>query len=103
LLSQNIPLKLPPPYLSDSRILRFGKSYSAIMVKSPAVSAPGDLLTDIPGGGRAVYFVCCDGVYFDRFIEPAVRSCLQNSGVDFIIHVHLINRLGSNESILLRL
>jgi hypothetical protein len=67
------------------------------------VSAPGDFLTDIPGGGRAVYFVCCDGVYFDRFIEPAVRSCLQNSGVDFIIHVHLINRLGSNESILLRL
>jgi glycosyltransferase involved in cell wall biosynthesis/tetratricopeptide (TPR) repeat protein len=103
LLLQNIPLKLPPPYRSDSRILRFGNSYAAIMAKSPVVSTPRDLVTDIPDGGRAVYFVCCDGVYFDRFIEPAVRSCFQNSGVDFIIHIHLINRLGANESILLRL
>ena len=103
LLSQNIPIKLPPPYRSDSRILRFGNSYAAIMEKSPAVSAPENLVIDVPDGGRTVYFVCCDGVYFDRFIEPAVRACVQNSGVDFIIHAHLINRLGSNENIMLRL
>jgi glycosyltransferase involved in cell wall biosynthesis len=103
LFSQKIPLKLPHPYRSDSRILRFGKGYPDIMVRAPVVSTPRDLVTNIPDGGPAVYFVCCDGVYFDRFVEPAVRSCIENSGVDFVIHVHLMNRLSSNDRVLSRL
>jgi glycosyltransferase involved in cell wall biosynthesis len=103
LLSQNIPLKLPAPYTSDSRILRFGNGYAAIMAKSPVVMTPRGPVTDLPDGGSAVFFVCCDGVYFDRFIEPAVKSCIESSEVDFIIHVHLMNRLSSNDRVLSRL
>ncbi len=100
--SQNIAIALPSPYETDTRILRFGKSYREIMRRT-RIELTLDRPVDVPEGGQAVYFLCCDGVYFERFIEAAVNACVQNSGVDFIIHIHLVNRLPAAEVILTRL
>jgi hypothetical protein len=58
---------------------------------------------DVPESGRAVFFLCCDGLYFERFAQAAVNACAQNSGVDFIVHIHLVNQLASTKAILSRI
>lgn len=103
IFAQRVPIATPPPYKSDSGILRFGDGYSELLKKAQLLSMTKQLVDSIPKGGDAVYFVCCDGVYFERFIEAAIKSCIQISRVDFIFHVHLMNRSPSTDVILLRL
>lgn len=103
IFSKNIPINVQPPYKTDSRILRFANGYSDLMMKSRFVPTSGRLVSDVAKDAQAVYFICCDGFYFERFAEAAVSSCMRNSSVDFIIHIHLINRLASAASVLSRL
>ena len=100
IFSQNIAIALPSPLTTDTRILRFGNGYSEVMRQVSRTEPPLEGPLDVPEDGRAVYFLCCDGVYFERFIEAAINACIKNGGVDFIIHIHLINRLASAEAIL---
>jgi glycosyltransferase involved in cell wall biosynthesis/tetratricopeptide (TPR) repeat protein len=102
ILSKNIAIAVVPPYKTDTRILRFGKGYRQIINETQDVPSI-NVAIDNPEGGAAVYFLCCDGVYFELFAEAAINSCLQNSAVDFIIHIHIVNRLPSTDLILARI
>ena len=102
LFSQNISIPLPPPYRTDTSVLRFGNSYREVVTKIQTAHELEQSL-HVPEGERAVVFMCCDGVYFERFVEAAVDTCIKNSGVDFVVHIHLVNRLSSAEVIIERL
>jgi len=102
IFAQNIPIVLPPPLKTDTRILRFASAYRQIM-KTARTHSPVERPLHVTQGGGVVYFLCCDGVYFERFAEAAVNAGAQNGGVDAIVHIHLVNRLASAAAIIARL
>jgi tetratricopeptide (TPR) repeat protein len=88
---ENLSIPLSATAATNTRAIRLGGSRWIARQEPLIATAPAKADFDL------VYFICCDGIYFERFGAAAAASVAQNSGWRVLFHAHVVNPIPSQD------